>query len=175
MTVKLHSMKISKEHLGFLPDKREAFLFTLENENGISLKISNYGGTILYMMVPDKSGSPADVILGYSTWEEWIDNGAYFNCIVGRTSNRIGGARFSIDGIEFQVSANQDKFQLHGGFHGSRTWSSAWRIARNKRAMNANGMASPLGGRGPSGERTAGREYPARRGACNHSHPRRHR
>ena len=118
MTVKLHSMKISREHLGFLPDKREVFIYILENKNGISLKISNYGGTIHSMMVPDKSGSPADVLLGYSTWEEWIDNPAYFNCIVGRTCNRIGGARFSIDGEEYQVSANQDKFQLHGGFHG---------------------------------------------------------
>ena len=111
-------MKLSREHFGFIPDNREALLFTLENDNGISLKITNYGGTIISLLVPDKSGTVADVVLGLSNWENWIKNPAYFNCIVGRTCNRIGGAEFTIDGIKYKVSANHGEIQLHGGFQG---------------------------------------------------------
>jgi len=111
-------MKISKEHIGFLPDKREAFLFRLENENEVKVTITNYGGTIVSLEVPDKNGTLADVVLGMPSWEGWIENPNYFNCIVGRTCNRIGGAKFTIDGVEYKVSANQGEISLHGGFNG---------------------------------------------------------
>lgn len=120
-------MKVSSEHFGYTPDKGEALLFTFENENGVSMKITNYGGTIISLIVPDKSGSLADIVLGLSTWESWIKNPAYFNCIVGRTCNRIGGAAFSIDGIKYNVSANNGEFQLHGGFQGfhQKLWNAS--------------------------------------------------
>jgi aldose 1-epimerase len=111
-------MKISQNHFGYLSDKKEAFLFTLENENGVKMKITNYGGTIISLEVPDKNGSIADVVLGMPDWEGWIENPYYFNCIVGRTCNRIGGARFTIDGVKYKVSANHGEISLHGGFKG---------------------------------------------------------
>jgi len=111
-------MKISVEHFGYLPDKREALLFTLSNDIGVVVKITNYGGTIVSLLVPDSKGSIDDVVLGMSDWEGWRKNPYYFNCIVGRTCNRIGGAKFSIDGVEYKVSANQGEFQLHGGYEG---------------------------------------------------------
>lgn len=111
-------MKVSSEHFGFTPDHNEALLFTLANNNGVIMKVTNYGGTIISLLIPDKNGSLADVVLGLSTWESWLKNPAYFNCIVGRTCNRIGGAGFKIDGIGYKVSANNGDFQLHGGFHG---------------------------------------------------------
>jgi len=119
-------MKTTKEHFGFLPDNREIFLFTLENQNGIKVKIINYGGTIVSLEVPDKYGVKADVVLGLPTWENWIENPYYFNCIVGRTCNRIGGAKFSIDGIEYRVSANHGEVSLHGGFEGfhKKVWEA---------------------------------------------------
>ena len=111
-------MKTSCKHFGFLSDRREALLYTLDNENGIIIKISNYGGTIISLEVPDKNKTSADVVLGMPDWEGWIENPYYFNCIVGRTCNRIGGASFTIDGIEYKVSANQGEYSLHGGFNG---------------------------------------------------------
>ena len=57
-------MKTSKQHFGFLPDHREVFLFTLENENGMKVKIINYGGTIISLEVPDNKGLTADVVMG---------------------------------------------------------------------------------------------------------------
>jgi aldose 1-epimerase len=119
-------MKISSESFGFLPDKREAILFTLENKNGVKIKITNYGGTIISLEVPDKNGSLADVVLGLPEWKGWIENPYYFNCIVGRTCNRIGGARFIIDGKEYKVSANHGEVSLHGGFEGfhQKLWNA---------------------------------------------------
>jgi len=111
-------MNISSNHFGFLPDNREALLFNLENDKGLKVQITNYGGTIVSLQVPDKNGKPADIVLGYSKWADWILNPAYFNCIIGRTCNRIGGARFTLDGIEYKVSANQGEYQLHGGHKG---------------------------------------------------------
>ena len=111
-------MKTSSEHFGFLPDRSEALLFTLENESGIKMKITNYGGTVISLEVPDNKGSIADVVLGMTSWEGWMENPSYFNCIIGRTCNRIGGACFAIDGIEYKVSANQGEYSLHGGFEG---------------------------------------------------------
>lgn len=120
-------MKVSSEHFGFLPDKRESSLFTLENDNGVTMRITNYGGTIVSLTVPDKNGIVADVLLGLPDWENWIENPYYFNCIVGRTCNRIRGAKFNIDGVEYNVSANHGAFQLHGGFEGfhKKLWTAA--------------------------------------------------
>jgi len=120
-------MKVSSQHFGYTPDNGEALLFILENDNGVKMEITNYGGTIISLLIPDKNNSSADVVLGLSSWESWIKNPAYFNCIIGRTCNRIGGAAFSIDGVEYKVSANIDQFQLHGGFHGfhHKLWNAS--------------------------------------------------
>jgi aldose 1-epimerase len=128
-------MKISSEHFGFLPGNREAQLFTLENENGLILKVTNYGGTVISLLVPDKKGELADIVLGLASWNDWVENPYYFNCIVGRTCNRIGGAKFSIDGREYKVSANQGELQLHGGFHGFH--QKLWKATPFERADEA--------------------------------------
>jgi aldose 1-epimerase len=119
-------MKISSEHFGFHPDNREVLLFTLANDNGVTIKIINYGGTIISLSVPDKNGNPADIVMGLPAWKDWIENPYYFNCLVGRTCNRIRGAKFSIDGTEYKVSANQGEYQLHGGFEGfhKKIWNA---------------------------------------------------
>jgi len=111
-------MKIYSEHFGILPDNREAILYTLENEDRLSMKVTNYGGTIISLEFPDKNGISADLVLGEPTFEKWIENPQYFNCIVGRTCNRIAGAKFILDGNEYQLTANQTGYQLHGGFQG---------------------------------------------------------
>ena len=111
-------MKTEITPCGLLPDGRQARLFTLVNADGMALAVSDYGCTIHSLLVPDRNGKLADVVTGYRNWEDWIENPAYFGCVVGRTCNRIGGARFMIDGREFKVSANVGVNQLHGGFEG---------------------------------------------------------
>ena len=120
-------MDILKEHFGILPFDKEAGLFTLSNNSGMKVQISNYGGTIISMLVPDKKGVLADVVLGYADRDNWIENAAYFNCIIGRTCNRIKGASFKIEGTIHKVSTNFGEMQLHGGFKGfsHRLWEAS--------------------------------------------------
>lgn len=109
-----------------MPDGREVISYRLENDNGMSVELMNYGGTVTSLKVPDKNGVAADVVLGCHDWNDWLMNPPYFNCIIGRTCNRIGGAQFTIDGLTYKVSANQGEFQLHGGFEGfhKKLWTS---------------------------------------------------
>jgi len=120
-------MKISTENFVTLPNGEQTKLFTLSNNNGITIKISNYGGTVISLCTPDRNGTMADIVLGFQNPDEWIENAPYFNCIIGRTCNRIGGAKFNLDGIDYQVSANIGQNQLHGGFEGfhKKIWSAS--------------------------------------------------
>ncbi len=109
-----------------MPSGEIALLFSLENDHGIVLNLTNYGGIITSIYTPDRNGLAADVTLGYPDWEGWLTNEAYFGCMVGRTCNRIGGAKFILKGVEYKVSANQGEYQLHGGFEGfnKKLWTA---------------------------------------------------
>jgi aldose 1-epimerase len=100
----------------------EVFLYTLKNENGIRISISNYGGTVSECWVPDRKGVFADVALGYSDVESYIRNSPYFGAIIGRVGNRTGGASFEMDGVRYalgQTNAPGEKpIHLHGGIEG---------------------------------------------------------
>jgi aldose 1-epimerase len=120
-------MKISSKPFGSLPSGKQAFLYRLENNNGIVAEVTNYGCTVISLCIPDRNGVEADIVTGYRTFDEWIKNPAYFGCLVGRTCNRIDGAKFSIDGIEYKVTANDGEIQLHGGFSGfqNKIWDAS--------------------------------------------------
>ena len=108
-------MNISKKSFGQLPDGTGATLFTLTNDNGVEAKISNYGGTIVSLLVPDKNGTLGDVVLGFDTLDDYRARSPFFGCLVGRYANRIGGAKFALDGIEYAVAVNNGENHLHGG------------------------------------------------------------
>ncbi len=93
----------------------EVKLFTLRNANGVEARIINYGGIIVSMKVPDKNGRLADVVLGFDTLEPYLGKHPHFGCITGRYANRIGGAKFTLDGQEVKVTANSGKNHIHGG------------------------------------------------------------
>lgn len=95
--------------------------YTLENKNGLKLKLSNFGGIVSEIHVPDRNGTFADITLGFETIEEYVNhNDAYFGAIIGRYGNRIGGASFPMDEGEvsglFVNSGEGD--HLHGGKKG---------------------------------------------------------
>jgi aldose 1-epimerase len=92
--------------------------FTLKNKHGIEAKIISLGGTLVSLKVPDKNGKFADVVLGYDNAEGYLKDKCYFGCTVGRFANRIAGAKFSIDGKEYKLAANDGKNHLHGGIIG---------------------------------------------------------
>ncbi|MDQ8203695.1 aldose epimerase family protein [Pelagicoccus sp. SDUM812003] len=94
--------------------------FTLENKNGMKLKLTNFGGIVSEIHVPDRDGTLADVTLGFETVEEYQDhNDAYFGAIIGRFGNRIGDCSFCLDGTYVSgLHANDGKNHLHGGKRG---------------------------------------------------------
>jgi aldose 1-epimerase len=102
----------------------EVKLFTLRNANGMEAKITNYGGIIVSLKVADKKGQFADVVLGFDSLEGYLAKNPFFGCITGRYANRIGGAKFKIDGTEYKVTANSGKNHIHGGKIGISTRKS---------------------------------------------------
>jgi aldose 1-epimerase len=101
--------------------------FTLVNARGLRAELIELGATLTEMHVPDRAGRMADVVLGFDSVRGYeSEANQYFGCIVGRVCNRIGGARFTLDGVEYILAANDGPNHLHGG--GARALSRVvWR------------------------------------------------
>jgi aldose 1-epimerase len=108
-------MNISQEHFGNLEDGREVDLFTLVNSNGLEARITNYGGIITSLKVPDRDGSLENVVLGFDNLQDYLGGHPYFGSLIGRYGNRIAGGRFEIEGTEYQLATNDGDNHLHGG------------------------------------------------------------
>ncbi|MEM6365118.1 MAG: aldose epimerase family protein [Planctomycetota bacterium] len=89
--------------------------YTLTNSHGHRVHVMNYGATLLEVEVPDRDGKLANVNLCFQTLQPYVDGHPYFGSTVGRFCNRIGNARFTIDGTEYTLVVNHGKHQLHGG------------------------------------------------------------
>jgi aldose 1-epimerase len=110
-------MGIVRRPFGALPDGRTANLYTLTSGD-IEAKITNYGGIITSLKVPNAKGESEDIVHGFETLEEYLGKQPYFGCIVGRFANRIGGAGFTLDGQEYKLAKNDGENSLHGGIKG---------------------------------------------------------
>jgi len=111
-------IKIEKRAFGKTPDGTAVDLYTLTNDKGVEAKITNYGGVLVSMKVPDRRGKLADVVLGYDTFEEYLQDRAHFGSIVGRFANRIAGGKLSIAGVQYDLVKNNGENHLHGGTKG---------------------------------------------------------
>ncbi len=105
---------------GKTTDGTEVQLFTLTNANGAKASITNFGGILTSLMVPDKDGKLGDVILGFDNVSgyqspEFLKSGPYFGALIGRYGNRIKGGKFSLDGKEYTLAKNNGPNTLHGG------------------------------------------------------------
>jgi aldose 1-epimerase len=109
---------IKKQEFGKLPDGREAYLFTLKNQNGSEVKITNYGAIVVSLLVPDRNGKLGDVVLGYDSLDGYVKDKSFLGTIVGRYGNRIAKGRFTLDGKEYQLDINDGENSLHGGSQG---------------------------------------------------------
>jgi aldose 1-epimerase len=107
-------LKIKRQSFGVL-NSSPVDLFTLSNDQGMSVAITNYGGAITSIRVPDREGNVDDVVLGYETLEEYAKNPRYLGCLVGRHANRIALGKFSLNGINYQLAQNNGANHLHGG------------------------------------------------------------
>ena len=107
---------------GKTPDGHEAQLFTLANARGFRADITNYGGTVVRLLAPDRHGALADVALGFESLDGYVAASPYFGCIVGRCGNRIAHGRFTLDGKTYALATNNAPggipCHLHGGLRG---------------------------------------------------------
>jgi len=107
--------QVRKESFGKTGDGRPVDLYTLTNSKGMQVRAMTYGGIIVSIRVPDKSGKIQDVVLGYDTVEGYLANPAYFGAIVGRYANRIANGTFTLDGVKYTLAKNDGQNSLHGG------------------------------------------------------------
>jgi aldose 1-epimerase len=101
-------------------------VFTLTNARGVEIRAMTYGAIITSIRIPDRKGVMADVALGFDNLQGYLGEHPYFGAVVGRYGNRIGGARFSLNGQTYQLAANNGPNHLHGGVRGfdKYVWSA---------------------------------------------------
>ncbi len=109
--------RVERMDFGKTPDGTPVDLFVLGNGR-VTAKVMTYGAILTELDVPDRSGKSADVVLGFDTLEGYLPRHPYFGSTVGRVANRVGGARFSLDGKDYTLAANNGPNTLHGGLKG---------------------------------------------------------
>jgi aldose 1-epimerase len=112
------TMKLEEKEFGKMPDGTAVKLFTLRNRNGMVAKVTPYGAIITELHVPDRQGQVTNVVLGFDHLERYLQGHPAFGATIGRFANRIGNARFTLDGVEYKLAANSGKHHIHGGRKG---------------------------------------------------------
>jgi aldose 1-epimerase len=134
---------------GQLADGSRVEAVELSNSRGMTARIITLGATLQSLVVPDRNGKQADVVLGYSSAAEYIANPQFFGVTVGRYANRIAGAQFTLDGRRYKLETNDGANHLHGGSKGFD--KAIWRIESVKDASPAQVVLSHVSPDGDSG------------------------
>lgn len=109
---------VRTENWGNTSDGEPVTLYTLTNPSGASVAIATWGATVVSIKVPGKSGTPGEVTLGFDSLDGYLKPNPYFGAVVGRYGNRIGGAKFTLDGQTYTLAKNDGENLLHGGRRG---------------------------------------------------------
>ncbi|RLM78974.1 uncharacterized protein C2845_PM12G18270 [Panicum miliaceum] len=99
-------------------ERKTVGVHELRRGDDFSIKVTNWGATLMSVILPDSKGNLADVVLGYDTVAEYVNGTAYFGGLIGRVANRIAGARFTLDGKTYRLYRNDGNNSLHGGHRG---------------------------------------------------------
>jgi len=113
---------VAKQAFGKMPDGTQIDVYTL-SEGKVEARIITYGGIVVSLKTPDKSGKVDDIVLGFDNLDQYVKvsnapGNPFFGALIGRYGNRIGNAQFKLEGKEYHVPANDGKNSLHGGPHG---------------------------------------------------------
>ena len=155
-------MEQNRTAFGRMPDGAPVELLTLR-DGACACGIITYGGAVRSLTVPARDGAPVDVALGFDTLEDYRTQDKYIGALIGRYANRIGGAKFSLNGVEYPLSVNDGVNTLHGGptgFH-TRVWAVE---ALSENAVTLS-LASPDGHEGYPGALDARVTYTLKDGA----------
>jgi aldose 1-epimerase len=110
--------QVRKQAFGKTAEGTPVDLYTLANRQGMEAAITNYGGIVVSLKTPDRTGKPADVVLGFDTLEGYLQRHPYFGAIIGRYGNRIARGTFSLNGVTYKLARNNGENHLHGGIKG---------------------------------------------------------
>ena len=129
--------KVTKEGFGKTPDGQDADIYTLTNSGGAEVKITNYGGIVTSLRVPDRNGKLDDIVLGFDNLDAYLKGHPYFGAIIGRYGNRIAKGRFTLHGLEYKLAVNNGENHLHGGIKGfdKVVWNAKPRKVANGAAL----------------------------------------
>lgn len=111
-------MDFDQQKFGTLDDGREVSLISLKNDNGISIKITNWGGIVTSVRMPDRYGYADEITLGFETLGEYLSGHPFFGALIGRYANRISRGVFEIEGKCYHLACNDGPNHLHGGDSG---------------------------------------------------------
>src|SRR6476469_8160110 len=109
---------VTKESFGKTSAGENVDLYTLRNTKGVEAKITNYGGILVSLKVPDRNGKFDDVVLGFNDLDTYLKGHPYFGALIGRYGNRIAKGRFTLNGVEYKLAVNNGENTLHGGIKG---------------------------------------------------------
>jgi aldose 1-epimerase len=123
-------MSIKVEPFGKTADGQTVEIVTMTNGKGLVAKITNYGGMLVSMETPDRNGKMGDIVLGFDNLDGYLKSHPYFGALIGRYGNRIGNAKFTLDGKEYKLAANNGINSLHGGIKGFD--KVVWKIEKAK-------------------------------------------
>ncbi len=140
---------IQIHRFGETQDGREVKQFTLTNQSGASISVLNYGAMLHSVIVPDRDGELADVLLGCDNMQDYEKQDCYFGAVIGRYANRIGNSSFVLNGTTYQLDANDKTNTLHGGFCGFD--KKIWEVSAEEDAIFCR-LTSPDGDGGFPGE-----------------------
>lgn len=116
-------MSVEISAFGKYPDGREILLYTLSNEKGMKVSVTNIGAALVKVLVPDRNGKMADVVLGFEHGEDYLKNPSFIGVVIGPCANRTGNAAFQIDGHTYRLDVNDGVNNLHShkenGYHKS--------------------------------------------------------
>ena len=109
---------LTREPFGKLPDGRAVERLTMTNANGVEIRAITYGGIITSIRVPDRTGTPGDVVLGFDSLDGYLSDHPFFGAIIGRYGNRIAKGQFTLSGHTYKLATNNGPNSLHGGIKG---------------------------------------------------------
>ena len=110
--------RITRAPFGTLPTGEQVHAFTLTNAHGLEMRVLDYGGIIVSLRTPDRTGQLADIVLGFDDLQGYVKSSPYFGAIAGRYANRIAKGRFTLDGTTYKLAVNNGPNALHGGLKG---------------------------------------------------------
>ena len=115
------AINVKTSSFGKYRDGQDVSLYTISNDVGMEVAVTNLGAIIVKLIVPDARGNKDDLVLGFDTAEEYLKNPSFFGAVIGPSANRIGNAKYTIDGVEYQADVNDGVNNLHSdmenGYH----------------------------------------------------------